>query len=161
MRIVVPLHKKGAYDVCDNFRGIALLSVPGKVFCRVIQNRLKEKANRALRENQCGFRKGRGCTDHLFSLRILMEKAREFHSPLYMCFVDLKKAYDSVNRKALWSVLQKRYHFPTKVVRILEALSPRNYRCCTSLWEGVWGISNCQRSPTRRRTRSNIIQPVP
>ena len=51
-----------------------------------------------------------------------MEKAREFHAPLYMCFVDLKKAYDSVNRKALWSVLQKRYHFPTKVVRILEAL---------------------------------------
>ena len=100
-QIVVPLHKKGAYDVCDNFRGIALLSVPGKVFCQVIQNRLKEKANRALRENQCGFRKGRGCTDHLFSLRILMEKAREFHAPLYMCFVDLKKAYDSVNRNAL------------------------------------------------------------
>ena len=68
--------KKGAYDVCDNFRGIALLSEPGKVICRVIKNRLKDKANRALRENQCGFRKGRGCTDHLFFLCILMEKAR-------------------------------------------------------------------------------------
>ena len=39
-----------------------------------------------------------------------------------MCFVDLKEAYDSVNHKDLWSVLQKRYHLPTKVVRILETL---------------------------------------
>ena len=67
-QLVIPLHKKGAYDDCDNFRGIALLSVPGKVFCRVIQSRLKEKANQMLRENQCGFRKGQGCTDQLFSI---------------------------------------------------------------------------------------------
>ena len=121
-QILVPLYKKGAYDVCDNFRGIALLSIPGKVFRRVIQGRLKEKANRALRENQCGFRKGRGCVNHLLSFHILMEKAQEFHTPLYMCFVDLKKAYDSVNCKALWSVLQERYYHPAMVVWILKAL---------------------------------------
>ena len=80
-QLVIPLHKKGTYDDCDNFRGIALLSVPGKVFCRVIQCRLKGKANQMLRENQCGFRKGRGCADQLFSLRMLMERAREFHKP--------------------------------------------------------------------------------
>ena len=45
--------KLWAYDDCDNFRGIALLSVPGKVFCRVIQCKLREKANQMLRENQC------------------------------------------------------------------------------------------------------------
>ena len=121
-QLVIPLHKKGAYDDCDNFRGIALLSVPGKVFCRVIQCRLKEKANQMLRENQCGFRKGRGCADQLFSLRMLMEQAREFHKPLFLCFVDLKKAYDSVNRDALWSVLQERYRLPPKLVHILKAL---------------------------------------
>ena len=89
-QLTILLHKKGAYDNCDNFRGIALLSVPGKVFCRVIQCRLKEKANQMLRENQCGFWKGRGCADQLFSLRMLMEQAREFHTPLFPCFVDLK-----------------------------------------------------------------------
>ena len=47
-QLTIPLHKKGAYDDCDNFRGIALLSVPGKVFCKVIQCRLKEKANQML-----------------------------------------------------------------------------------------------------------------
>ena len=40
-QITIPLHKKGAADVCDNYRGIALLSVPGKVLFRVIQNRPK------------------------------------------------------------------------------------------------------------------------
>ena len=78
-QLTIPLHKKGSYDGCDNFRGIALLSVPGKVFCRFLQNRMKEKVNRMLRENQCGFRQGLGCADQLFSLRMLMERAREFH----------------------------------------------------------------------------------
>ena len=59
---------------------------------------MKEKVNRMLRENQCGFRQGRGCADQLFSLRMLMERAREFHQPLFICFVDMKKVYDSVNR---------------------------------------------------------------
>ena len=38
-QLTIPLHKKGAHDHCDNFRSIALLSIPGKVFCRVIQKR--------------------------------------------------------------------------------------------------------------------------
>ena len=75
-----------------------------------------------LRENQCGFRKGRGCTDQLFSIRMLMERSREFCRPLFLCFVDLRKAYDSVNREALWTALQERYHLPSKLIRILKAL---------------------------------------
>ncbi len=54
-----------------------------------------------LHESQCGFRKGRGCADQLLSLRIMMEKAREYSGPLFMCFIDLKKAYDKVDRNAL------------------------------------------------------------
>ena len=74
-QIIVPLHKKGSRSLCDNYRGIALLSIPSKVFAKAILNRLKPRAESLLRENQCGFRKGRGCADQLFSLRILMEKA--------------------------------------------------------------------------------------
>ena len=50
-----------------------------------------------------------------------MEQAREYHTPL-LCFVDLKKAYDSVNRDALWTVLEWRYHLPSKLIRILKVL---------------------------------------
>ena len=121
-QLTILLHKKGAHDHCDYFRGIALLSIPGKVFCRVIQKRLAEKVNQVLRESQCGFRKGRGCIDQVFSLRVLAEKAREYNTPLYLCFVDLRKAYDSVSRDALWVVLQKRYQVPGKFLQILKAL---------------------------------------
>ena len=75
-QLTIPLHKKGSYQECDNYRGIALLSVPGKVFCRVIQRRLAERAEQQLRESQCGFRKGRGCIDQIFAIRVLAEKAR-------------------------------------------------------------------------------------
>ena len=44
-QLIVPLHKKGSYDDCDNFRGIALLSVPGKVFCSILLERMKETVN--------------------------------------------------------------------------------------------------------------------
>ena len=122
MQITIPVYNKGAHDICDNFRGIALLSVPGKVLCRIIYNRLKERAELMLRENQCGFREGRGCVDQVYNLRVLMEKAQEFHSPLYLCFIDLKKAYDSVNPEALWATLRKRYGIPSKLVHILGSL---------------------------------------
>ena len=71
-QLLVPIHKKGSQSECDNFRGIALLSVPSKVFTKVIANRLKPHVESFLSESQCGFRKGRGCNDQIFSLRTLM-----------------------------------------------------------------------------------------
>ena len=118
----MPLHKKGSRTSCDNYRGIALLSVPGKVFAKAILNRLKPRAEQLLRESQCSFRRGRGCADQLFSLRMLMEKAREYHQPIYVCFIDLKKAYDSVHRESLWHILQHSYCLPPKLLSIMRAL---------------------------------------
>jgi hypothetical protein len=119
-QLIVPLHKKGSWTECDNYRGIALLSTPSKILCRAILNRLKPLVESLLREGQFGFRRGHGCTDHLFSLRVMMEKAREFRYPLYMCFVDLRKAYDSVNREALSKVLQVSFNLPTKLISIIR-----------------------------------------
>ena len=60
-----------------------------------------------LPESQCGFRKGRGCSDMLFVLRQLMEKSVEHRTKQFSIVVDLKKVYDSVPRAALWRGLQK------------------------------------------------------
>ena len=107
---------------CDNYRGIALLSIPGKVFTKAILNRLKPIAEQLLRESQCGFHRGRGCADQLFSVRLLMEKAREYNHPIYICFIDLKKAYDSVHRDSLWQILQHSYCLPAKLLSIIREL---------------------------------------
>ena len=104
---VIPIPKKGDLRRCDNWRGISLLDVVGKVFARIMQDRLQVIAEKMLPESQCGFRKGRGCVDMIFAARQLVEKNREHADSLFVLFVDLKKAYDSVPRQALWCVLKK------------------------------------------------------
>ena len=67
---IVPLFKnKRKRTDCSNYRGISLLSAPGKVFAAVILNICKEALDKVLREEQCGFRESRDCTDQLFALR--------------------------------------------------------------------------------------------
>jgi hypothetical protein len=59
-QLVVPLHKKDSRTICNNYRGIALLSTPGKVFAEAILNWLKPRADQFLHESQCGFHRGKG-----------------------------------------------------------------------------------------------------
>ncbi len=105
--VLVLIPKKGDLTQCDNWRGIALLDVVGKVVARVIQGRLQKLAGDELPESQCGFRKGRGCVDMVFAVRQLLEKSWEHRERLFIIFVDLRKAYDSVPREAMWKVLVK------------------------------------------------------
>ena len=64
--VVVPIPKKGNFQLCDKWRGISLLNTVGKIFARIIQERLQVIAEHTLPESQCGFRKGRGCVDMIF-----------------------------------------------------------------------------------------------
>ena len=105
--IIVPIPKKGDLRKCNNWRGISLLDIAGKVLARIMQERLQVIAEELLPDSQCGFRKGRGCTDMIFVARQLVEKCREHDDALFVLFVDLRKAYDSVPRPALWCVLEK------------------------------------------------------
>ena len=95
---LVPLFKKKYRKICDNYRGISLLSVPGKVLALILLDRLQAIIEPQLMEAQCGFRKGRGTVDQLWVVRQVVERATEHRTPLYLCFIDLTKAYDSVNR---------------------------------------------------------------
>ena len=95
--VIVPIPKKGDdLRCCDNWRGISLLDVVGKVMARILKERLEVVADRILPESQCGFRKGRGCIDMIFVARQLIEKVREHSEALYILFVDMRKAYDSI-----------------------------------------------------------------
>ena len=98
-------------------RVISLLDVAGKVFRRVIQARLQAIAEDILPDSQCGFWKGRGCTDMIFTARQMVEKCREHNDVLFILFVDL---YDSVQRSALWSVLE-RYGVPPTMLSIIRS----------------------------------------
>jgi hypothetical protein len=53
--LIVKLSKKGDLQICDNWRGITLLSVPSKVFTKILLKRIDEKIDEKLREEQAGF----------------------------------------------------------------------------------------------------------
>jgi hypothetical protein len=80
------------------------------MFSKAFGNLLKEIVNAVvegkLLEAQAGFRKNRSCQDMIFTLRMLRGYSREVKRAVYGCIVDLRKAYDSVDRETLWKVLQ-------------------------------------------------------
>ena len=79
----------------------------GKVLLNVIAGRLSDYCEREviLPEEQCGFRPHRSTVDMMFVVRRLQELARKKDTPLFTCFIDHTKAYDSVDRTLLWTVL--------------------------------------------------------
>ena len=74
--LLVPVPKKGDLSCCDNWRGISLLDVMGKLFARVFNDRL-QLAVEGVSDTQCGFRAGRGCVDMIFCVRHLVKKRIE------------------------------------------------------------------------------------
>lgn len=63
--------------------------------------------DKQLREEQAGFQKGRGCVDHIFTLRNIIEQCTEWQRQLYINFVDFEKAFDSIHRDSLWRILEQ------------------------------------------------------
>ena len=117
---LVPIPKKGDLSNCDNWRGIALLDVVGKVIGRLIQNRLQGLAELELADAQCGFRQGRSCTDQIFSITQHIEKLYEHRTQGFLAFIDLRKAYDSVSREALWCGLEV-LGVPPRLVQLISS----------------------------------------
>ena len=118
--VLVPIPKKGDLGQCDNWRGVALLDVVGKVVAKVLQDRLQQLAEEELPESQCGFRRGRGCSDMIYTVRQLVEKSWEHQSKAFLLFIDLKKAYDSVPREAMWAALGK-LGVPEPVIELIRS----------------------------------------
>ena len=107
---IIHLYKrKGNPQVCDNHRGISLLSIAGKILAKILLNRLNEHLDQAglIPESQCGFRTYRGTIDMIFTARQLQEKCQEQNVDLYMTFIDITKTFDTVSRDGLWKIMAK------------------------------------------------------
>ena len=115
--------KGGGKDlsVPGNYRGIMLLDVVSKVMSALINRRLQELLKVNGRESQNGFTDGRGCRDSSFALRLALQTLREHGCTSWVAFIDLVKAFDSVDRTAMCDVL-KRYGAPESLVRVVRAL---------------------------------------
>ena len=103
------MHKKGSIHDVENYRGITLLSTLGKLFTRVLNNRLSDWAESyyVLTGAQAGFRAHMGTVDNSFVLHGLISHLLNQGNKLYCAFVDFTKAFDYIVRDNLWYKLIK------------------------------------------------------
>ena len=101
---LVTLFKKGAKSACDNYRGLSLMDSFAKLYDAVLHRRLTQWWKPDV--EQAGSQRGRGCTEHLVALRLLIDFARNKRRKLYLIFVDFSKAYDRVPRNLLLQKLR-------------------------------------------------------
>ena len=103
--LIVPIFKKkGSKFDPNNYRGITLLSCLGKLFTFCINSRLtKFLTDRAtVGEEQAAFREDYSTLDHVFVLNELVNLYLHKNNRMYCCFIDYQKAFDTINRSALW-----------------------------------------------------------
>ena len=107
MGLIIPLHKKGDVNCVENYRGITLLSTFGKLFTRILNNRLSFWADAygVYIEAQAGFRANSSTVDHIFNLHRVMSHLLNHSKKLYCAFVDFWKAFDNIDRNFLWHKL--------------------------------------------------------
>jgi hypothetical protein len=101
---ITPLHKKGSIYDPDNYRGISITSCLGKCFTSVLCNRLITfiNENKLISDHQAAFKKKSRTSDHIFTLKSMINNyCVKNKGKLYACFVDFRKAFDSVWRNAL------------------------------------------------------------
>ena len=108
--IINPIHKNdGDPRNPLDYRPITLISVPCKVYAHILNSRLETwiEMNNILCDEQNGFRKDRSCLEHIYLLHSILSNRKLSRKDTFVCFVDAKKAFDTVDRNCLWFKLLK------------------------------------------------------
>ena len=130
--IIKPIPKPGGNPLDpSDYRGISLQSVVTKVLCCTLNARLSDylETNKLLVEEQNGFRVGRSCQDHIFSLHNLVHGRKAQGLDTFAVFIDFRKAFDSVNRQLLWNKLQINFGISGPFLELLKGLYSQVSSC--------------------------------
>ena len=152
---MIKLPKKGNIQVCDNWRGITLLSIPSNVFCGILLGRIETAIDKKLRQEQARFRKRRGCTDQIFALRTIIEQSLEWNWPLYINFIDFKKADINIHHDTLWKILRS-YRVPPKMVSVSLIETFYNHFECSV----ILGTASSEFPMKYGVTRGCVLSPI-
>jgi len=128
--MIVPIHKSGSLKDPNNYRGICISSCLGKLFTKLMANRLTNwllNTNR-LSEYQIGFRPQSRTSDHVFVLKSIIDHMKKHRKKVFACFIDFRKAFDSIWRDGLLYKLHK-WGLGTKFCSMMTNMFSRLTSC--------------------------------
>ena len=115
--IIGPIYKKIENSECGNYMGISVLSHAGKMYERILEQRLRAKVEKKLGEWQHGFRPNKRAIDLIFSMKIILEKSLEWKQSKYLAVI----AFDDIPREQYWKALNhKEYGIDPKLIRVIQ-----------------------------------------
>ncbi|KAJ4938949.1 hypothetical protein JOQ06_028414 [Pogonophryne albipinna] len=115
---IIPVPKAGDLSKPDNYGGISLTCITAKVYNQMILNRIRHAIDPHLRENQNGFREGRSTAAQILALRRMIEEVKKDNLTAVLCFIDFKKAFDSIHRSTMVKILEA-YGVPPNLLRAI------------------------------------------
>jgi len=142
--IIVPIYKKGDKTNCSNYRGISISPTTYTIFSNILLSKSTPYAEDITGDHQCGFRRNRSTTDHIFCIRQILEKKWEYHEAVHHLFIDCKKPHDSVRREVIYNILIE-FGIPMELVRLIKMCLTEMYgrgRVGKNLPE-IFPIRNC------------------
>ena len=163
--IIMVLYKIKDRPECANCGGTSLVAHADEILLKIIARRPSEYCKRVgiLPGEQGGFRPNRFTTDRMFVIRRLHELARKKRIPLYVCFIDLTKAYGSIDRILLWTVLTC-FGVPQGMISAIRQFHDGMRACARlvnrvcarsgSLWNKAFVKGACSRRVSRRTKTS-------
>ena len=119
--VIVAPPKKGDLQQCSSYRTKSLISHASKILLKVIMKRIERQIEEEVGNTQAVFRRNRGTRDHIFNLRMIIQKYREVNASLHTCFIDYSKAFDSVNHQGMWNSLRE-MNFDPKTIFLIRSL---------------------------------------
>ncbi|CAH8652966.1 unnamed protein product [Schistosoma curassoni] len=147
--LIVPIYKRGSKSSCDNHRGISLTNIASEILASIMIGRLTKTRELQTRENQAGFRSGRGRIDQIVTIHQVLEHRHTYRRPTMMVFLDLEAAFDSVKREVLWQCLSLN-GVPQNYINLVKTLhsnTTSRVRAYGELSSAFATLSVCQSCP--------------
>jgi len=131
--VISPIPKSSSKDpyVPLNYRGISLLSCFYKLYSSLLNNRISKhcESNKLIVDEQNGFRAHRGCLDHIYSLSSIIRNRMCDNLSTYCAFIDMKKAFDWVNRDLLFYKIMSNFGINGKLYDAIKSVYSSSQAC--------------------------------
>ena len=118
---ILPFPKKGDLSKTDNYRGITLAAISAKIYNSLLLHRIRPHLEKVLRKNQNGFRPNRSTVGQILTVRRILEGVKSKNLEAVLLFIDFSKAFDSIHREKLSSILLA-YGVPQVIVDAIAML---------------------------------------